>query len=351
MRILVVGDAYCPAAVFRGVFARLGQDHQVGFIDVADKPAWTPSTPSELSLREYMGTPEQITAALDQHEVLVVQGAPVSEAVIGADPALRLICCARGGPVNVDLAAATQRGIPVVTTPGKNADAVAELAICLMVMISRRLPEALRQVEAGIQIFHDNYEGATWIGHDLAGHTLGLVGFGQIGRRVASRARAFGMRVLAFDPYVGADDIARVSAEACDMPALLGSSDVVSLHARLTPDNQGLFDAQAFGAMRRGSYFVNTARPELVEEQALIGALASGHIAGVALDVGSPSPPGGAHPLLGYPNVVLVPHLGGATQETLRHGAEMAASEIERFAAGERLINVANRAMLDADAV
>jgi D-3-phosphoglycerate dehydrogenase len=132
----------------------------------------------------------------------VVQGAAVSAEIIDADPSLRLICCARGGPVNIDVGAASARGIPVVTTPGKNADAVAELAIAFMVMLARRLPEAIRHVESGGIFGHDNYEGSGWFGHDLAGMTLGLVGFGQIGRRVTERARAFGMGVLAFDPYV-----------------------------------------------------------------------------------------------------------------------------------------------------
>ena len=156
-----------------------------------------------------MGSPGQVIAALDRHDVLVVQGAPVTDAVLDAAPGLRLVCCARGGPVNVDVAAATARGIPVVTTPGKNADAVAELTIAFMVMLARRLPEILRHVEAGGEFGHDNYEGAHWFGHDLAGHTLGLIGFGQIGRRVATRARAFGMRVIAVDPFVEPAVIAR----------------------------------------------------------------------------------------------------------------------------------------------
>jgi len=350
MRILVVGDPFCPSAAFRTAFGQLELENEVAYADVTDEPAWTPSTASERGLREYMGTPDQVSASLEHHEVLVVQGAPVSDAVIAADPALRLICCARGGPVNVDLRAAAKRGIPVVTTPGKNADAVAELAICLMIMIARRLPETIRYVDSGVPIFHDNYEGGSWLGHDLAGHTLGLVGFGQIGRRVAERAQAFKMRVLAYDPYVSAEAIANAGVEECNLPALLRSSDVVSLHARLQPDNHRLFDAHAFSSMRRGSYFVNTARHELIDEQALMEALASGHLAAAALDVATPSPLAGRHRLLEYPNVVLVPHVGGATQETLEHGAEMAAAEIERFMKGVPLVNVANATELATNA-
>ncbi len=193
LRILVVGDSYCPSSAFQAAFEGLADDHAVTFADVTDEPGFVPGTPSELGLKEYMGSPAQVIAALDDHDVLVVQGAPVSDAVLDAAPALRLVCCARGGPVNVDVAAATARGIPVVTTPGKNADAVAELTIAFMVMLARRLPEVIRHVESGGEFGHDNYEGAHWFGHDLAGHTLGIVGFGQIGRRVATRAYAFGM--------------------------------------------------------------------------------------------------------------------------------------------------------------
>jgi D-3-phosphoglycerate dehydrogenase len=351
VRILVVGDSYCPSSAFRAAFLGLESAHEVEYIDVADEPSWAPSSPSELKLREFTGTPQQVAVGLDGQEVLVVQGAAISDAVIAADPALRLICCARGGPVNIDLVAASERGIPVVTTPGKNADAVAELAICLMVMLARRLPEAIRHIDTGAAVFHDNYEGGAWFGHDLAGHVLGLVGFGQIGRRVASRARAFGMQVIAFDPYLADKDIGADGVEPCDLSALLGRSDFVSLHARLTPENRGLLGAAEFGAMGRGSYLVNTARRELIDERALIDALASGRLAGAGLDIATPSPTSGRHPLLAFPNVVLVPHIGGATYETLHHGSEMAAAEIKRFAAGEPLVNVANRADLSATPV
>ena len=347
MRILVVGDPYCPASALRPAFVELEAKHQVRFVDVAAHPEWIPTQPSELGLREYLGTPDDVIAALDGDDVLVVQGAPVSDRVIASCPSLRLICCARGGPVNIDVAAATERGIPVVTTPGKNADAVAELTMAFMVMVARRLPEAMGHVTSGGEAFHDNYEGAFWFGHDLAGHDLGLVGLGAIGRRVARRAQAFGMRVIAHDPFVHQAVAAANGVELCDLPTLIASSDFVSLHARLTADNRGLFGEAEFAAMRQGAYLINTARHELVDEPALIGALLSGHLAGAALDIATPSPEGGRHPLLSVPNVVLAPHIGGATFETLRHGGEMAVAEIERLAIGQELVNRANGPDLD----
>jgi phosphoglycerate dehydrogenase-like enzyme len=341
VRILVLGDSYCPGLSLRPALADL-PGHEVTFSDVVDDPTWQPSTPSEHRLREYLGTPAQVIAALEGHDVLVVQAAPVTDAVLDADRDLRLVCVARGGPVNVDLEAATARGIPVVTTPGKNATAVAELTIAAMIMVARHVPAALRHVLGGGELYVDNYEGARWFGHELAGHTLGLIGFGQVGRRVASRALAFEMRVLAHDPYVDPATIREHGAEPVDLDVLLESSDFVSLHARANAENRGLIGRAALARMRRGAYLVNTARDLLVDEDALDEALASGSLGGVALDVASPTVEAHPHPLLRHRNVLLLPHVGGATFETLANGGRMAAAEIERFAAGRPLVNVAN---------
>ena len=348
MRILVIGDSYCPSAAFAAAFARLADDHEITFLDVTDEPTWTPASPSELRIREYMGSPAQVITALDGPEVLVVQGAPVTDEVLDAAPALRLVCCARGGPVNVDVAAATERGIAVVTTPGKNADAVAELTIAFMIMLARRLPEAVRHVEGGGEFGHDNYEGAHWFGHDLAGHTLGLIGFGQIGRRVAARAVAFGMPVAVFDPFVDPGTVAANGAASTDLDTLLGTADFVSLHARASAENRNLIGASQLALMKPGSYLINTARDTLVDEEALRDALATGHLASAALDVVSPSPASGRHPLLAFPNVIITAHIGGATFETLHHSGEMAVAEIERYMAGDALLNLVNRAALAA---
>lgn len=351
MRILVAGDSFCSSEAFRAAFAGLAERHDVRFIDVVDDPAWVPSSPSERKLKEYMGTPGQLIAALDDADALMVQGAAVTDAVLAASPNLKLVGCARGGPVNVDLAAASALGIPVVTSPGKNADAVAELTIAFMIMLARRMPEVLRHVEGGGEFGHDNYEGAHWFGHDLAGHVLGLVGFGQIGRRVATRAQAFGMSVVVFDPFVSPNAIEAAGCRAVDLATLLASADVVSLHARATADNRGLIGRAELASMKPGAYLVNTARDILIDEAALVDALRSNLLAGAALDVVSPSPTSGRHPLLEFPNVIIATHVGGATYETLHHGAEMLAAEVERLAAGQPLVNVANRADLPAGAV
>ena len=346
MKVLVLGDSYCPVSSLAPAFEGL-PGHVVTLADVVDEPSWRPLSSSEQRIRELLGSPAQVIAALDGHEILVVQAAPVTDAVLEAGPELKLVCVARGGPVNVDVEAATARGIPVVTTPGKNATAVAELTMAMIIMLARRLPEGIRHVEGGGEVFVDNYEGAHWFGHDLAGHTLGIVGFGQIGRRVAVRARAFGMRVLAYDPFVSAADIRQGGAEPTDgLDELLEASHHVSLHARATAQNRGLFGSHQFARMRTGACFINTARDILVDEDALDTSLRSGHLAGAALDIASPSPEGTRHRLLASPNVLLLPHVGGATFETLTNGGRMAVAEIERLARGEPLLNLADPGVL-----
>jgi D-3-phosphoglycerate dehydrogenase len=330
------------ADVFRSGLATLAASHQLEYVQVDAS-----RTPAGLPIREYEGDPRELAERMAGVEVLVVHGAPVTEEVLDAADSLRLVCCARGGPVNVDVTAASARGLPVVTTPGKNADAVADQTLAFLVMLARRFPYAQGFLLEGHATGESTFEGAQFFGHDLGGHMLGLVGFGNVGRRVASRALAFDMDVLVFDPYLdvgGAGGLEQVD----DLGTLLERSDFVSLHARVTSENENLFDRDAFARMKRGAYFVNTARDTLVDEQALDDALASGHLAGAALDVVRPLPSGGRHPLLRHGNVVLTPHIGGATHETLLHGATMVEREIERLAAGEPLLHVINRQAVEA---
>jgi D-3-phosphoglycerate dehydrogenase / 2-oxoglutarate reductase len=344
MRILVVGDSYVPTEVFEQGLGRLRPQHDLDFVQLDQSQTLEPHSESELRLREFAGSPDQVSAALDEHEVLVVHGAPVTDTVLDR-PSLRLVCCARGGPVNVDTIAATSRGIPVVTTPGKNAEAVADQTIAFMIMLARQFPKAQRFLLDGNQAGLSAFEGAEFLGHDLAGHTLGLVGFGNVGTRVAARARAFGMPVLVYDPFVEAAD-ANAGEWVATLDELLARSDFVSVHARASEGNRRMFGTAAFSIMRPGSYFINTARESLVDESALQQALTSGHLGGAALDVLEPQAVPGRHPLLGHANVVLTPHIGGATHETLLRGVSMIADEIERFDIGEQLVNVANRAAI-----
>lgn len=340
MRILVAGDSFMPVDYFARAFSELEAEHEISYFQVDPARPFTPLTDSARRLREYQGSPDELAERMPGTEVLIVHGAPVTDEVIDASSAIRLVCCARGGPVNVDVDAVTSRGLPLVHTPGKNAEAVADLTLAFMVMLARGLPQAQRFVAAGSQP-QDTFEGARFIGSDLRRHVLGIVGFGQIGRRVADRAQGFGITVLIYDPYLKLDESFE---QVATLHELLARSDFVSLHARATSDNENLIDEAALQAMKPGAYLVNTARETLVDEAALEAALSSGHLGGAALDVVRPPSElaTGPHPLLRCENVVLTPHIGGATHETLLQGAEMIAEEVARFSAGEPLIHVIN---------
>jgi D-3-phosphoglycerate dehydrogenase len=300
-----------------------------------------PVTESERGLREYVGDPAEVTRAVAGHDVLVVHGAAVSAEVLGAAP-LRLVCCARGGPVNVDVAAATGRGIPVVNTPGKNAEAVAELTIAFALLLIRAVPQASRHLLQGGGFAESVFEGREFFGREAPSLTMGLVGLGHVGREVARRARALGFTVLGHDPALG--DGADV--ELVPLDTLLARSDVVSLHARLTPENRLMFSRDQFAQMRPGACFINTARESLVDERALREALEQGTLGGAALDVLEPA--SGRHPLLDLPNVFVTPHIGGATAETLARGAQRAVAAVTELLAGRAPANVVNPQVLQA---
>ena len=324
-----------PVRHFREALSALEHVHEVFYIEADETTAHTPATPSERRITEYLGSPRALAAEVKGVEVLMVHGAPVTAEVLEAGTELRLVGCARGGPVNVDLEAIEAHHLPLVNTPGKNAEAVADLTLAFMVILARGLPRASRFVEAGNQL-KDNWDGARFMGHDLASHTLGLVGYGQVGQRVCHRARAFGMRVLVYDPYVHCDDAEQIQT----LTELVARADFVSLHARATAANKRMIDADMISAMRPGTFLINTARGSLVDETAVDQALADRRLGGVALDVFEAPISGERSRLLRHDNVILTPHIGGATHETLRRGAEMLADEIRRFAAAEPLRNL-----------
>lgn len=339
MKVLVVGDSFVPARVFAGVFDALTPDHEIRYADIHEPVDFEASTPSERSISEYVGTPHEMSELLADADVLVVHGAPVTEEVMRAGSRLQLLGCARGGPVNVDLAAATRLGLPVAVAPGKNAPAVADLTIAFILMLARGIQTSTAFLAENGGRMGSNFEGARFVGSELAGATLGLLGYGNVGVQVATRARAFDMRVVAYDPHVAnGGDVTLVER----LDDVLGQADFLSLHARSTPETQEIIDSTAFAAMKPGAWLINTARETLVDERALGAALDGGRLAGAALDVLKPPPPGVRHPLIDHPRVLITPHIGGATRETLTRGAQMMADAVGAFAAGQRVPFLAN---------
>lgn len=314
-------------APFRGP----GLDLLRSVADVVYDP-WIEQRP----LRIYDGEALAARVREEQADILVVESDFVSGPVLDCE--LRAIGSCRGDPNNVDVAAATSRGIPVLHAPGRNADAVAEMTVALLFAVGRHVVPADRDVRTG-RIYADGlipYQRfRAW---QVAGRTAGVVGLGAVGRATRWRLEGLGMRVVAHDPY---SDEATHSLEE-----LLAASDVVSLHAAVTPDTTGMIGAPQFAAMRPGALFLNTARAALHDMDALVDALQGGHLGGAGLDHFPGENLPAEHPLCSMPNVVLTPHIGGATYDTEENHSTMIAGDISRLLRGERPLHIVNPEVL-----
>jgi glyoxylate reductase len=262
----------------------------------------------------------------------------IDAALIDTAPRLRFLSSVSVGLDHVDLAAATARGIPVGHTPGVLVDATADTAFALLLAAARRVAEADAWVRAGHWRPENAWSPDFFLGRDLAGATLGLVGLGAIGQAVARRAAAFGMRVVGWNR--SPRDITGV--ELLSLAEVLAASDFVSVHVALTQETRGLLDAERLAQMRRGAILINTARGGIVDEVALAEALASGRLGGAGLDVYAREPLPADSPLLGAPNTVLAPHIGSATALTRRRMADLAADNALAALRGERMPHCAN---------
>ena len=262
---------------------------------------------------------------IGEYDALIVRSKTrVTASVIEAGKKLKVIGRAGIGVDNIDVAVATERGIVVFNTPDANATTTAELTLAHLLSLSRYLPQADRSVRRG------DWKPGDFVGTELAEKTIGIVGFGTIGRIVARRCLAFRMRVLVFDPYVVPDVIRETGAEPAELDTLLSSSDYVTLHCPLNDATRDLLDASRFEKMKAGARLINCARGGLVDETALVEVLASGHLAGAALDVYAKEPPG-ASPLLGLDNVVVTPHLGASTEEAQQAVSVKIAEHVAAF--------------------
>jgi phosphoglycerate dehydrogenase-like enzyme len=277
-----------------------------------------------------------IAAAIEDETVLLVHAAPVTAQLLDECPQIRLVACVRGNPVNVDLDAARERGVFVINTPAKNADSVADLTLTDINLLMRRASAAsdwLRErAAAGETHLDSTFSGGLWMGDEPRSAVLGLIGMGAIGRKVTALAHAFGMTVQSYDPYVTE---APGGVAMVDLAELARTSDVISIHAKVTPENRHMVDADFMASMKKGAIVVNTARESLLDEVALLAALRSGHLGGAALDVCEPD---GVWPQLALmPNVILTPHIGGATGQVQERGLRMLMADIEAFRQGREL--------------
>ncbi|HTK31641.1 MAG TPA: hydroxyacid dehydrogenase [Candidatus Saccharimonadaceae bacterium] len=260
-----------------------------------------------------------IEALAGAHALLIRGGARVTGEVLRGAPTLRVVVRAGVGLDNVDLTAARRGNVSVFNTPAANAVSVAELAFGLMLALERHLVPAAASLKAG------DWEKSKFMGHELAGRSLGLIGFGRVGREMALRARAFEMTVWACDPLIGTWPAGFEWVRRATLDALLAEAEVVSLHVPLSADTRHLIGPRELQVMRPDALLLNVARGGVVDETALHEALANGRLRGAALDVFANEPPGES-PLLALPNVLAVPHLGASTHEAQRRAGDEAAS-------------------------
>ena len=342
-KLAIIGDLFMLSDMFERAVRERCRLHD---LDIRKHDFQWPDAPMEHGyavkgmdgLKEYMGSADEVVELTGDAEMLVTHLAPLSAGIMDRLPNLKFVAVSRGGPVNIDMKAARERGIVVVNTPGRNASAVAEFTIGAILAETRNITrghDALRRGEWRGDLYR-----ADLAGEELCEMTVGLIGYGEVGRRVVKLLKAFGCRILVSDPYVQLtaedhnDGVIQTSLER-----VLAEADVVSLHPRVTAETTGMINAETLARMKKGSYFINTARGPLVDYAALYEALVSGHLRGAMLETFDVEPTPVDSPLMQLPNVTLTPHIAGASVRTVKYAAGLAAEEVRRYLDGEPPLN------------
>ncbi|MHC4477084.1 MAG: 2-hydroxyacid dehydrogenase [Planctomycetota bacterium] len=340
MKLLAISDSYIPSEFMNKGLAQL---QQFG-VDIEVRhwahPNLVALQQANLAIEnagpEAVALGAQLTDNVDDFDIIVVQFAPVSRHLIAAAASLKVIGVLRSGAENIDVEFATQRGIAVMNTPGRNARAVAECTIGLILAETRNIARS-----------HACLKNANWRRSfpnsdaipELLGKTVGLVGYGAVGQLVAGYLNAFGCNIIAYDPYFKGDS---TPAKLVDLQTLMRASDVVSIHARLTEESRHLIDHEHISLMKPTAVLVNTARSALVDEQALVGALQQRCIMAAALDVFDTEPLPPDHPLLKLDNVTITPHIAGSTIDAFRNSPKLMADHLTRMLKGQGPLPVIN---------
>jgi D-3-phosphoglycerate dehydrogenase / 2-oxoglutarate reductase len=341
--VSIIGDRFMLSSMFENALSERCTSFGLS-ISTHDLP-W-PDEPMEHGyavqgmdgLKEYMGSADDVVSLVGDAEILVTQLAPLSASIMDRLPHLRFVAVSRGGPVNIDMKAARERNITVVNTPGRNASAVAEFTIGAILAETRNITrghDALRKGEYRGDLYR-----ADVTGRELHEMTVGLIGYGEVGRRVVKFLKVFGCRILVADPYVQltAEDL-RDGVVHASFETVLKDADVISLHARVTPETAGMINEDALRQMKPDATLINTARGPLLDYDALTRVMQSGHLRGAMLETFGVEPVPKDWPLLQLPNVTLTPHIAGASVHTVRYAAGMAAEEVHRYLVGEPAVN------------
>ncbi len=339
VRVLAAGDEFILPSLFAGAISDELGDRAA----IAEYRMPWPDVPFGRvgEVDEASGGEDDLIAALDGVEAIVTQLAPMTRRVLEARPALRFIGVSRGGPVNINVEAAVERGVVVVNAPGRNGIATAEMTLGLILAVTRRIPQTQATLTA--HEWHGEFYRFDQTGPEISGTTVGLLGFGAVGSGLARALVAMGARVLMFDPYVDASRLPDGVERITDLDELFRRSRILSVHARLTEESRGVVSEERIALMTEGSYVVNAARGPLVDYNAVVSALDSGRLAGAAFDVFPTEPVDFGHPLFAAlargVNIVMTPHIAGASQEVARRAAAIVAADLRRFVDGKPLEN------------
>ena len=294
-------------------------------------------------------TNEELIVRMKATHVAVIENDEVDADVLAQCPDLFAIVDFRGTVSNIDINAATRNGTVILNAPGRNADAVADFTVALMIDLLRHVVTGERAIRDGLWVL----KGARWAyvshqGSDMPGKIVGLVGLGHIGRLVAERLRGFRVNLLGYDPYVSPDAAAELGIRLCELDELLETADFVSLHLPHNKHTEDMIGEAQLRKMKPSAYLVNTSRAEVVDGEALIRCLSEGWIAGAALDVFEEEPIGADHPLVQLPNVICTPHLGGATTDVVANHCRIGVEGLLAFLNGTEPGNIVNPAAIEA---
>lgn len=340
MKVLLAGDHFVTPAVLQEALSRHLPHAQT---KVFQTPFPEEPTSDFSGVKEAAGDEDALIEALQGMDVCFTHTAPLSKRVIEACPDLRLITVCRGGPVNADEAAATNAGIALTFTPGRNAITTAEHSIAMIFAAVRQVAQRHEELRAGD--WRGDYYRYEQVGPELSGSTVGMVGYGAVGSRVAPILVAAGARVLVYDPYLSAD-LPEGASRSDSLDDLLSASQIVTLHARLTDENDGMIGAEQIALMPRGSVIVNCARGGLMDYDAVCDSLDSGHLYAAAADVLPFEPLPSDHRILRTDRFTVTPHLAGASKQAAHLAADIGAADIAAFARGDHPTHIANAEVL-----
>ncbi|WP_028707887.1 2-hydroxyacid dehydrogenase [Propionicicella superfundia] len=341
MKVLLAGDGFVTPDVLGAAISAALPEAETAALQFG----WPVEPQTDFGgVKEATGDEDELIAALQGASVCFTHTGPITDKVMAASPDLKLVTVCRGGPVNADIAAATRRGIMVTNTPGRNATATTEHTIAMILAAVRQLVP--RHIELIADEWHGDYYEYEKVGPEVRGSTVGVIGYGAVGSRVAAAMQALGATVLVYDPWVDPSRVAPGVELVPALDALLSRSTIVTIHARVTPENHHMIAAPQIALMPRGSILVNCARGSLLDYDAACDALDSGHLFAASFDClpSEPLPPG--HRLTRTPRLTLTPHLGGASKQAAELAARIGADDIARFAHGEAPVHLMNPEVL-----